>query len=157
TTYNANNQVSMAGYGYDSNGRMTSNGTSTFVWDARNQLASIAGAVGAQFSYDALGRRARKSKNSCTTPVFFDGGNYLQELGDGSAPTLQASIVAGFGVDEVFGRTDGTTKVDFVNDGMDSTLALSDSSSTLVTTYSYEPYGKTSRSGAPTANSRAFT
>ena len=156
-TYNANNQLSMSGYSYDSNGRLTSKGASAFTWDARDQLASISGPVPAQFSYDALGRRIRKSINSVPTQFLYDGANYIQELGDGSSPSVQATTVTGFGLDEVFGRTEGATKLDYLNDRLGSTVALSNEAGVPSTTYSSEPYGESVASGAATTNSRQFT
>jgi hypothetical protein len=45
---------------YDFNGNLTSDGTNTYTWDVRNQLAAIGGGVSASFQYDGLSRRIRK-------------------------------------------------------------------------------------------------
>src|SRR5437762_11510925 len=87
-----------------------SDGTKSYFWNARNDLKEIdspSGAIG-QFSYDGARRRVRKSVNGSVTQFLFDGANYIQELDDGPAPALRASILAGPGVDEAFGRTSGT-------------------------------------------------
>jgi hypothetical protein len=47
-TYNVNNQLTQwkgANLTYDANGNLTSDGTNTYTWNARNQLASISGPV----------------------------------------------------------------------------------------------------------------
>ena len=45
---------------YDANGNLTSDGTRTFEWDARNQLLAISqGGHRSEFTYDAVRRRVR--------------------------------------------------------------------------------------------------
>jgi len=156
-TYNANNQLTLPGYTYDRNGRLTSNGARSYVWDARNQLSQITGATSAQFSYDAMGRRSRKSINTVATQFLYDGPNTIEELSDGPAPVVNATILTGLRVDEAFGRTKGTTKTDYLTDHLGSTVALSDASAALSTSYSYEPYGRATQTGVPDDNARAFT
>jgi YD repeat-containing protein len=51
---------------YDLNGNTLNDGTNSYVWDARNRLAS-ADNNGARFSYDPLGRRVSKTVLSTTT------------------------------------------------------------------------------------------
>src|SRR5947209_1400983 len=63
-TYNVNNQLTNwkgANLTYDANGNLTSDGTNTYTWNARNQLLSISGAVSASFQYDPFGRRVSKT------------------------------------------------------------------------------------------------
>ncbi len=156
-TYGANNQLTLPGYSYDRNGRLTSDGAQSYVWDARNQLSQITGTTSAQFSYDALGRRSRKSINTVATQFLYDGPNVIQELSDGPAPVAKATFLTGLSVDEAFGRTKGTTKTEYLTDRLGNTVALSDASATLSTSYSYEPYGRVTQTGAPDDNARAFT
>jgi YD repeat-containing protein len=57
-------EVDQAGTGstlaYDANGNLTSNGTYTFEWDARNQpLAVVSGSRRTEYVYDGLQRRVR--------------------------------------------------------------------------------------------------
>ena len=57
-TFNADN--GMTGFNgttlsYDANDNLTSDGTNTHAWNARNQLSAISGAVSASFVYDAFG------------------------------------------------------------------------------------------------------
>jgi len=45
---------------YDANGNLTSDGTRTFEWDARNQLIAVTeSSQRAEYSYDGIGRRVR--------------------------------------------------------------------------------------------------
>jgi len=157
--YNANNQLTLPGYTYDRNGRLTSNGVQSYLWNARGELKQIQSGptlVG-EFSYDAAGRRTRKSILSTPTQFLYDGPNIIQELGDGVAPTVDATILTGLRTDEAFGRTTGTTTTEYLTDRLGSTIALSDASASSVTTYSYEPYGNTTQAGAPNDNTRGFT
>ena len=61
-TYNAANQILTWGtqsLTHDLNGNLTSDGTTTYAWDARNQLGSmIAPSLTDMFQYDAVGLQA---------------------------------------------------------------------------------------------------
>jgi YD repeat-containing protein len=48
-------------FSYDANGNLTNDGTRTYTWDARNQLASLTGRVNGSFAYDGVGRRRAKT------------------------------------------------------------------------------------------------
>jgi YD repeat-containing protein len=53
---------------YDNNGNLTTltdtSGTTTYTWNARDQLVSLSGpGVTASFQYDAVGRRKSKTVN----------------------------------------------------------------------------------------------
>jgi len=105
-TYNANNQqVTFSGQTltYDLDGNLTADGSNTYTWDARNRLATVTGPVIASFTYDAVGRRARKTMNDVITDFLYDGLNPVQEQ-SGSVTT---NLLTGRGVDEYFSR--GTT------------------------------------------------
>jgi RHS repeat-associated protein len=158
-TYNANNQLTLPGYTYDKNGRLTSNGSQSYLWNARDELKQIQSgpSLVGEFSYDAAGRRIRKSVYSTPTQFLYDGANIIQELGDGPAPAVNATLLTGLGVDEAFGRTKGTAKTEYLSDRLGSTIALSDASASSATTYSYEPYGNATQAGLPDDNARAFT
>src|SRR5215831_10256562 len=77
---------------YDLNGNMLSDGTNTFTWNARNQVASL-NSLSPQ--YDGFGRRTKNLQN---TSFLFDGSNAAQEL---SAGTVLANLLNG-GIGEVF-------------------------------------------------------
>jgi len=155
TTYNVNNQLTQwkgASLTYDANGNLTSDGTNTYTWNARNQLVSISGGASASFQYDAFGRRVSKTIGG-TTQYLYDGANPVQEISGSSA---SANLLTG-GVDEYFQRTDSAGASNFLTDALGSTLALADSTGTLQTQYTFEPFGNTSVTGAATTNSFAFT
>ncbi len=70
--------------------------------------------------------------------------------------TNTANSLSG-GVDEVFQRTDSAGARSFLSDALGSTLALTDSTGTAQTSYTFEPFGNTSASGSATTNSFAYT
>jgi len=156
TAYNANNQLTTWGTAnlfYDLNGNMTSDGTHSYTWDARNRLKQIDLGNTASFTYDPFGRRATKSIVGTTTTFLYEGANAVQEVIGG---TSTANSLSG-GIDEVFQRTDSAGARSFLTDPLGSTLALTDSTGTVQTSYSFEPFGSTTTSGSVTTNSFAYT
>jgi RHS repeat-associated protein len=156
-TFNADN--GMTGFGgvtlsYDANGNLTSDGTNTYTWDARNHLTAISGAVTASFTYDAFGRRASKISAGTTTQFLYDQMNTVQELNRTGG--VVANLLAGPSLDEYFTRTDLTTSV-FIADALGSTVGLVDSSGSIATSYTYEPFGATSIGGSASSNTYQFT
>lgn len=154
-TYNVNNQLTSwkgATLTYDANGNLTSDGTNTYTWNARNQLVSISGGVNASFQYDAFGRRVSKTIGG-TTQFLYDGANPVQEI---AGSTASANLLTG-GVDEYFQRTDSAGARSFLTDALGSTLALADSTGTVQTSYTFEPFGNTTVAGSSTTNSFAYT
>jgi RHS repeat-associated protein len=139
---------------YDNNGNMTSDGVDTYSWDQRNQLSSISGLYSASFEYDPFGRRQAKTINSATTGFLYDGVNPVQEL---SGTTVTANLLTGLGVDEYFTRTDSTGTSNFLTDALGSTIALADTTGTVQTQYTYDPFGGTTTQGAANASSYQFT
>ncbi len=157
-TYNAANQQTAFGgqtLTYDANGNLLNDGTNTYTWDARNQLATVSGpGLSASFQYDGLGRRTAKTVNGQTTNYLFDDENLVQELSGG---TPVANFLTGFDIDEVFTRTDGTGTQSFIDDGLGSTLALLDSTGAVQTQYTYDPFGRTTASGIASGNNYQYT
>jgi RHS repeat-associated protein len=153
--YNVNNQLTQFGASnltYDANGNLISDGTNTYTWNARNQLVSISGRVAASFQYDPFGRRVSKTIGG-TTQILYDGANPVQEI---SGTLASANLLTG-GIDEYFQRTDSAGVRNFLTDALGSTLALTDSTGTIQTSYTIEPFGNTTVNGATTTSSFAYT
>ena len=147
TSYNADNQLTQWGTAtptYDANGNTLSDGTNSYVWNARNQLASM-NSGGAGFQYDPFGRRVGKTIVGATTNYLYDGANPVQELA-GTTPT--ANLLTGLGIDERFTRTDSSATANFLTDALGSTLSLTDGSGSTLASYTYEPFGNTTTSGS---------
>jgi RHS repeat-associated protein len=157
TTYNSANQ--QTGFGgqtltYDNNGNLTSDGTNTYTWNARNQLVSMSGpGLSASFQYDALGRRSGKTINAVTTGFLYDGLNIVQEQSGGSA---SANVLTG-AIDQLFSRSDSSGTANSLTDALGSVTALTDSNGTIQTQYTYEPFGKTTATGATSNNPSKYT
>jgi len=157
-SYNANNQQTAWGgqtNTFDLNGNLTSDGTNTYTWDARDRLASIAGGTTASFTYDPTGRRASKTISGTTTQFLYDGANPVQELSGAGA--VLANLLTGLGIDEYFTRADGSGRRTLLADALGSTLALTDDAGAVQTSYTYEPFGNTTVSGQVNANSFQYT
>lgn len=157
-TYNADNQLTAWGSTkptYDANGNMTSDGTNTYSWDARNQLSSLSkGKTTNSFQYDAFGRRTQKTIGGTTTGYLYDGANPVQEL---SGTTSTANMLTGLGVDQYLIRTDSAGARDFLPDALGSTVALTDSTGAVQTSYTYEAFGNSTASGQSSTSSYQFT
>jgi RHS repeat-associated protein len=158
-TYDANNRLTQwvtPGGGitpsYDANGNLTNDGTSSFTWDARNRL--LATSSGLSFAYDTFGRRTSLTSAGGTKTFLYSGADVVQEL-VGGTPT--ANLLTGPGSDERFTRTDSSNTWTFLTDVLGSTVALTDTTGAIATTYSYDPYGGTSAAGASNSNEFQYT
>ena len=162
--YNVNNQLmtwSGKSFAYDKNGNMTSDGTSTYTWDARDQLSSVIGATPATFQYDTQRRRLAKTIGSTTTAFMYDGDNFVQELaGLGNTTAINANLITG-GVDQTFLRSTGigsaATLHWFLPDANNNIIALTDYSGTVQKSYAFDPYGNTSLGAGTDSNSQQYT
>ncbi|MFZ3200580.1 MAG: RHS repeat-associated core domain-containing protein [Candidatus Acidiferrales bacterium] len=155
TAYDAANELTEWGGAtpvYDANGNTLSDGTNSYAWNGRNQLASM-NMGAASFQYDPLGRRVAKTVLFGTTNYLYDGANPVQELA-GTTPT--ANLLTGLGIDERFTRTDSTATANFLTDALGSTLALTDGSGNTLASYTYEPFGNTTVTGS-SASTYQFT
>jgi len=152
--------VNGAALAYDANGNLTADGSTSYVWNARNQLAEMRtfqGALIAQFSYDALGRRRQKTVNGMTTSYVYDNLDVVQEKDVSSQ--IKAVYVTG-AVDEPLQRIalgGETPRIDtYQSDHLGSILALKDMSGVTTVAYSYDEYGN-SQANAADGNPYQFT
>jgi RHS repeat-associated protein len=112
--------------------------------------------VNATLIYDGAGRREKKTINGSLTQFLYDGVNPVQET---SGATALANILTGLGTDEFLSRTDvvaGTTS-HFLRATLSSTVALADNAGVIQTEYTYEPFGKSTVTGASNSNPFQFT
>jgi RHS repeat-associated protein len=144
---------------YDANGNMTtisdSSGSTTYSWDARNRLVGLNGpGKTASFIYDVIGRRGATIINGQRVQYLYDGMNPVQET-DGAA--VLANTLTGLGIDEYFNRADSSGSQQVLSDALGSTVALTDGNGSVQTEYHYEPFGRTTVSGASSANPFQYT
>jgi RHS repeat-associated protein len=143
---------------YDNNGNLetlTDGGQiTTYTWDVRNLLASITGpGLTASLSYDAGGRRTQKTVSGFTTSFLYDGSDVVRAVAGGS----EVNYLRGLRVDETLARIEGSGTSCYLDDPLRSTVALTTSGGTVASEYSYEPFGRTTATGAPTQNAFQFT
>jgi RHS repeat-associated protein len=156
-TYDAaNRQLALGGktMTYDFNGNLqtlTESGqTTTYTWDARNRLVALSGPVlTASFAYDATGRRTSKTITGFATTFLYDGLDIASEIAGGSI----VNYLRGPGIDEHLARIEETGGTFcYAPDALGSTLALTDTGGGIPTEYTYDPFGTTTTSGAPSGS-----
>lgn len=106
-TSNGLNQYAAVGpnsYGYDSNGNLTFDGGISYTYDAENRL--VVSSLGAQLTYDPLGRLYETYKASTGTTRFLYDGDQLTAEYD-AAGTMLKRYVHGPGEDDPLAWFDG--------------------------------------------------
>ena len=132
---------------HDANGNLTTDGSTTYTWDARNRLSALSRAgTTAAFRYDSFGRRRDKTINATETAFHHDGLNPVQILSGTSSVT---GILTGLGIDEYFVSTEAADQQGLITDVLGSTVAELDSTGALMAVYTYGPFGQTSVTGTP--------
>lgn len=138
-------QVGGTNYAFNAEGQTTSQtdaqGTTSYQWDSRGRLtqASLADGRTVGYSYDALGRRARRTSGGVTTSFLYDGHDIvLDRASDGGT----VDYLNGLETDEKLQQTSATTgALYFIQDHLDSVVALTDGGGNVVERTQYEPFG----------------
>ena len=142
---NQYSNVSGVAVGYDSNGNLTSNGGTSFTYDAENRLVSASGTLNSQMVYDPLGRLFQTSGGpSGTTQFLYDGNELIAEY-DGSG-AMMARYAFGPGIDEPVladaGNSLNCSQTRFLHpDQQGSIIAQADCWGTPVARNMYDDYG----------------
>jgi RHS repeat-associated protein len=163
--YNGANQLTRwAGqaFTYDPNGNLASDGANQYGWNAQGLLAQISGAVSASFSYDMFGRRRDQTVNGHRMQSFWIGDelSFLIPDDDWAHRIRQFSPYPESGLDDLTYRRIGDDAGGdrfILRDANNNVIALTDANQQSQTQYSYQPYGVTTRTGAPDANTQQFT
>lgn len=90
----ATNHITTAGYSYDPNGNITSDGIDNYTYDGANRMITatpVGGGSTTTFTYDAFGQRVSKN----TTIYVFDGGHVISEFANGGYLPNAEYIYAG--------------------------------------------------------------
>ncbi len=157
-------QITLAGevfsLSYDANGNLTAksgpvSGTTTYSWNARNQLAAIDGISGAaSFRYDALSRRIEKTVEGVTTGYLYDGVQAIAEL---KGSSIHAVYHTGLAVDEVLARYAPSGNKTLLADALFSVIAQANDDSSISNFYNYSPYGDAVSLGSDEGNPLQYT
>jgi RHS repeat-associated protein len=115
-------------------------GTTHYDWDHRGRLASVTLPSGQQthYNYDGIGRRINKISNGQIKSFLYDTDDVVLDFnGDGS----KTDYLNGNWIDEKLRQNQNGTSY-FINDHLQSTIALTDSNGGVIERQSYEAFGK---------------
>jgi len=158
-TTNALNQYSAAAGDvllYDTKGNLTTQGFSaSYSYDSKNRLlGATKGSNTMAVTYDYRNRPVSRSINGTATYFIYDGWSLIGEYNVSGA--LLQKYIHGVNIDEILAKIDSTGTVFYHQDGLGSTVALTNSSGALAESYQYDVFGKviiSDNSGSPIANS----
>ena len=141
---------------YDLDGRQTTAGKRTFVYNLADQLTRTSqGTSTSTYSYDGDGNRLTATTGKKTTTFVWDINNSLPMLALEKAPT--STIRYGYGT-TLLDETVGTTDAYYQTDAIGTVIGLADQNGLQLWTYQYDPWGKqrtaTHVMGAPANNLR---
>jgi RHS repeat-associated protein len=103
-----------------------------------------------------LGRRVQKTVSTVVSKFVFDGLNTAQEKD--SKNKIGFNELDGLSLDQVFSRTPASGTANYLlTDALGSAVGLADTSGVVGTSYTYEPFGKTTVSGTSNTNPFGFT
>jgi RHS repeat-associated protein len=153
-TINTSNHITNPGFGYDADGNLTS-GTSPYQYDAEDRLTQFNNGPsngGANYVYDANGRRIEKVISSGQIHYFYDeNGNVIVETDQNGNWTKDYIYMAGRRVAELSG---GQTY--FIHaDHLGSTRTVTNYAGSVTDSLDYLPYGEQIAGGSFT--SRKYT
>jgi len=154
---------------YDAAGNLTQkqktdgSETKNYTFNARNQLIKVetldqssAVTKTLSFAYDPLGRRYSKTVNGTLKRYVYDGSDIVGVLDSGGSTI--STIAHSESVDTPLSINTGGNTYYYHRNHQGSIIALTDASGTVVESYTYDAYGKTSKTGsANTGNPYAYT
>jgi RHS repeat-associated protein len=139
-----NQYTSVAGttHTYDLNGNLTSDGATSFVYDAENRLVSANGST-KTLTYDPMGRLFQISSGSSTTQFLYDGDRLVAEY-DGISGALLRRYVHGPRADEPLLWYEGsgvTNRRGLLANHQGSIIAVADATGASLGKNAYDAYG----------------
>jgi RHS repeat-associated protein len=127
----------------------------TYTWDAKGRLASLAGPnLQASYRYDALGRRIEKTVNGQSVGYLYDGSQAIAEL-VGSSVT--AAYHPGVQIDEILARYTAAGEKSLLQDALGSVIAQTAEDGSTTNRYTYSPYGESQAIGPDEGNPLQYT
>jgi RHS repeat-associated protein len=149
---NRYSSVGGAGYSYDANGNLTSDGVYTYTYDEENRLRTASGAgTSVTYTYDPAGRRRQKAVTggafAGTTIYVSDGQEEIEERT--AANVLLRKYAYGSSIDDriaMIGDVSCGTRCYYQTNHQGSTIALSRQDASLEAAYGYDAFGRSSAS-----------
>ena len=140
---------------YDANGNLTSDGTRTFEWDARNQVVAInVGTHRSEFYYDGLQRRVRVvEKESGVTQSTSNVVWCDKQICEDRAADETSVIRRAFALGE---QASGTSRY-FAMDHLGSVTELTDGSGGALARYAFDPSGRRTLTAGIDSTTVGFT
>jgi RHS repeat-associated protein len=131
-------------HGYDANGNLTSDGTTTYAYDVENRLTAATGTKTATLVYDPLGRlfETSGSGGANLTRFLYDGDELVLEYSSGG--TVTKRYVHGAAVDDPIVEYIGAnlaTRRFLHSDHQGTIVAISDASGNAAQINKYDEYG----------------
>jgi RHS repeat-associated protein len=153
-TYDAANRMLTAGASAmtsDHNGNLLSDGQFIYHYDALNRLTSVSGAgVSAEYKYDGIGRRVQQQVGTGIIHYLNDPltGQVLTETG------AAGNFTYFFGLGRISARSSSLMYYQY--DGSGNVASVTGSADTLLTNYTYSPWGQATASMAGVKNHYQF-
>lgn len=135
----------VAAYSYDALGRLTDDGTRTYVWDLASRLSSYTDNENTvSFTYDALGRRTGRTAAAITTGFVWNEALDLTSISiaqqAGIDQTYYLHTPGGGLLYSIDATTDGREFYHFDERG--NTLFVSNDAGLVIGSYAYTPFGR---------------
>jgi len=127
---------------------LTGDGTWTYTYDHEKHLVGAnKSGVTASYTYDVLGRRSSKTVNGTTTNYVYSGQDLIEERD--SLDTVIKRYVYEGGIDRPVQAVVGGNVYYFTQDVLGNVTALTDTSGSIIESYTYDVFGKpTIKNGA---------
>jgi RHS repeat-associated protein len=154
------NSAGMTAYAYDADDRLVTAGTNSFTYDANgNRLTKTSGTTTMTYFFDALNRLTKVSGGGIAALYQYDGdGNrvwqqagaasyqYVLDVARRAATVLEedgsdGSIDFQYGLSLLSGSS-ATLEQFHQQDGLGSTVDVTDANDTMKASYTYDPWGK---------------
>jgi RHS repeat-associated protein len=164
-TANASNELtatSNASYTYDSNGntltKTAGSNTTSYTWNFENQMSSVTlpGSSGTvTFKYDPFGRRIYKSSSSATSIFVYDEDTLVETVN--SSGVAVSRYMSSNEVDEPLAESASGATSFFEEDGLGSVSSLTNSSASVLNSYTYDSFGNLVHSSGSASNPLGYT
>jgi RHS repeat-associated protein len=152
-TYNADNELTAlngVGLSYDKNGALVKDGTTSYTWNAQQQLTSVkAGTATTKISNDPFGRQASVTTSAGTSRNVFSGDSLAQSTTSAGSTSYSTDPAT----QTVLLESGPKGAASVINDRLSSPVALIGPAGKTLTSYAYAPFGASSASGTSATTS----